>query len=216
MGYNYVVRGCLWRNRIMTKVDKIKEKIIDESLYLFNTQGINRTSIQDIMEATLIPRGNIYRRFKNKDEIVLAAFEKGGEIVWKHFNEAVRNKEKAIDKIIAIFLVYQDAVNNPPIAGGCPLLNMAIETDLGFPELRDRASEGYNKFLLFLQSIIDEGIESKEFKQDLDSYNLASFLVSTMEGAVMTSRLSLNNEHMLHSIEQVRILLQHNSKKNQS
>ncbi len=51
----------------------------------------------------------------------------------------MRNKEKAIDKIIAIFLVYQAAVNNPPITGEYPLLNMAIETDLGFPELRDRA-----------------------------------------------------------------------------
>ena len=33
----------------MTKVDKIKEKIIETSLYLFNTNGITRTSIQDIM-----------------------------------------------------------------------------------------------------------------------------------------------------------------------
>jgi len=36
-----------------------------------------------------------------------------------------------------------------------------------------------------------------------------------MEGTVMASRLSLNNEHMLHSIEQVRILLQDYSKRNQ-
>ncbi len=34
----------------------------------------------------------------------------------------MENKKTAIDKILAIFLVYQDAANNPPIAGGCPLL----------------------------------------------------------------------------------------------
>lgn len=136
-------------------------------------------------------------------------------LIERTFNEAVGNKEKNIDKIIVIFLVYQDAVNNPPIAGGCPLLNTAIKIDFGFPELRDKAAEEYNQIVPFIQSIIDEGIKSKEFKQDLDSYNLASFLVSTMEGAVMTSRLSLNNEHMLHSVEQVRILLQNYLKKNQ-
>ena len=46
-------------------------------------------------------------------------------------------KEKtAIDKILAIFLIYQDAANNPPIAGGCPLLNSAIESTGVFPELQ--------------------------------------------------------------------------------
>ncbi|KMP61854.1 TetR family transcriptional regulator, partial [Bacillus cereus] len=87
----------------MTKVDKIKEKIIETSLYLFNTNGITRTSIQDIMTATELPKGSIYRRFKSKEEIVLAAYDKSGEIMWSHFHKAMENKKTAIDKILAIF-----------------------------------------------------------------------------------------------------------------
>ena len=56
----------------MTKVDKVQEKIIETSLYLFNTNGITYTSIQDIITATELSKGAIYRRFKNKEEIVLA------------------------------------------------------------------------------------------------------------------------------------------------
>ncbi|MEM5686481.1 TetR/AcrR family transcriptional regulator, partial [Bacillus cereus] len=85
-------------------------------MYLFNTQGIFRTSLQDIMDTASLPKGAIYRRFKSKEEIALAALDKGGEIIWKHFYVAIENKENVIDKIIAIFLVYQDTVNNPPIA----------------------------------------------------------------------------------------------------
>ena len=80
------------------------------------------------MTATELPKGSIYRRFKSKEEIVLAAYDKSGEIMWSHFHKAMENKKTAIDKILAIFLVYQDAANNPPIAGGCPLLNSAIES----------------------------------------------------------------------------------------
>lgn len=97
----------------MTKVDTVKEKIIETSLYLFNTNGITRTSIQDIMTATELPKGSIYRRFKNKEEIVLAAYDKSGEIMWSHFHKAMENKKTAVDKILAIFLVYQDAAHNP-------------------------------------------------------------------------------------------------------
>ncbi len=65
----------------MTKVDKVQEKIIETSLYLFNTNGITYTSIQDIITATELSKGAIYRRFKNKEEIVLAAYDKSGEIM---------------------------------------------------------------------------------------------------------------------------------------
>ena len=58
--------------------------------------------------------------------------------MWSHFHKAMENKKTAIDKILAIFLVYQDATNNPPIAGGCPLLNSAIESTGVFPELQKR------------------------------------------------------------------------------
>ncbi len=77
----------------MTKVDKVQEKIIETSLYLFNTNGITYTSIQDIITATELSKGAIYRRFKNKEEIVLAAYDKSGEIMWGHFHTAMEKKK---------------------------------------------------------------------------------------------------------------------------
>ncbi|MFJ8221046.1 TetR/AcrR family transcriptional regulator [Bacillus cereus] len=191
----------------MTKVDTVKEKIIETALYLFNTQGISRTSIQDIMDAASLPKGAIYRRFKSKDEIALAAFHKGGEIIWKHFYAAIENKENVIDKIIAIFLVYQDAANNPPIAGGCPLLNVAIESTDVFPELHAAAAKGYDNTVVLMESLIKEGIEKNEFKDDIDVISLASFLSSSMEGAIMASRVSKDNVHYHYFIDQIRHLL---------
>lgn len=196
----------------MKKTDLIKEKIIDTSLYLFNTQGITRTSIQDIMTATKLPKGAIYRRFKNKEEIVLAAFNKGGEIMWSYFYKAMENKEHALDKIIAIFLLYKDAANNPPIAGGCPLLNSAVESTGVFPELQIAAKRGYIDTVALLESLIKEGIEKKEFKADIDTVSIASFLASSMEGAIMASRACNDNLYYHYFIEQVEYLLTSYSK----
>ena len=96
----------------MTKVDTVKEKIIETSLYLFNTNGITRTSIQDIMTATELPKGSIYRRFKIKKKLSLPPTTKVVRLCGVIF-KAMENKKTAIDKILAIFLVYQDAANNP-------------------------------------------------------------------------------------------------------
>jgi len=198
---------------MMHKTDEVRDLIIQTSLALFNEKGYSQTSIQDIMNASGLPKGAIYRRFKDKNEIALAAFEYAGHILWKHFSEAVASASSAKEKIIAICLVYEDAVNGPPIKGGCPLLNTAIESDYGFPELHEKASHAYHDTLLFIQSIIDEGIASGEFRKDVHSLSLASFIFSTIEGAIMSSRLTLNNNHILYSIEQIKTLLDHYSSK---
>ncbi|PDZ44447.1 TetR/AcrR family transcriptional regulator [Bacillus wiedmannii] len=196
----------------MTKVDLIKEKIIDTSLYLFNTKGITHTSIQDIMTATDLPKGAIYRRFKNKEEIVLASFKRGGEIMWLHFYKAMENKEHTIDKIIALFLVYKDAANNPPIPGGCPLLNTAVESRGLFPELQSAAKKGFDDTVVLLESVLKEGIEKQEFTDEMDTLSLASFLSSSMEGAIMASQVCNDNIHHHYFIEQVKHLLTSYSK----
>ncbi|GGE54654.1 TetR/AcrR family transcriptional regulator [Priestia taiwanensis] len=198
----------------MNKVDETRELIIRTSLALFNKKGYSQTSIQDIMEVAGLPKGAIYRRFENKNDIAIASFERASSILWESFLDAVESKGTATDKLMALFHVYEDAVHHPPIAGGCPLLNTAVEVDFGFPELREKAAQSHEHLMHFIQSIINEGISSSEFRQDIDSNSLASFLISTIEGAIMASRVSLNNEHMQHSVKQIHTLLQYYSVKN--
>lgn len=50
------------------------------------------------MEASGLPKGAIYRRFENKNEIAITAFAYSGDIIWKHFFEATKSKNTVIDK----------------------------------------------------------------------------------------------------------------------
>lgn len=97
----------------MTKVDKVKEKLLKHLYIYFNTNGITRTSIQDIMTATELPKGSIYRRFKNKEEIVLAAYDKSGEIMWSHFHKAMENKRQQSIKSLQFSLYIKMQLITP-------------------------------------------------------------------------------------------------------
>lgn len=56
------------------KNDEIMKLIITKAL-LFDTKRSNVTSIQDIINATILPKEAIYYRFTNK-EVIILAFEK--------------------------------------------------------------------------------------------------------------------------------------------
>ncbi|WP_433944750.1 TetR/AcrR family transcriptional regulator [Paenibacillus sp. SN-8-1] len=180
----------------MKKGEQTKQHIIIKSAELFNQKGFAGCSINEIMDATGLTKGGIYRFFSSKDEIALEAFAYALEIVAKQFALATQGKKSAIDKIISIFDVYADVVHHPPVKGGCPVLNMAVESDDTHPSLREKASTAMNGFLATIHQILLEGIQSKELRPDLDPSSLASFIFSILEGSIMASKLEGDNRHV--------------------
>ncbi|WP_426452999.1 TetR/AcrR family transcriptional regulator [Paenibacillus sp. S-38] len=180
----------------MRKGEVTKQHIINKSAELFNQKGYAGCSISEIMDATGLKKGGIYRFFSSKDEIALESFAYAVEMVGEHFTRAMEGNKTAIEKIISLFDVYADVVHHPPLRGGCPLLNTAVESDDTHPFLREQALAAMNGFLATIQSILSEGIENKELRPDIDRTSLASFIFANLEGSIMASKLEGDNQHV--------------------
>ncbi|TXK84833.1 TetR/AcrR family transcriptional regulator [Paenibacillus sp. N3.4] len=191
----------------MRKGEQTRMQIIMKSAVLFNEKGYAGSTIQDIMDVTGLTKGGIYRSFANKDEIALEAFAYAGQVLWGYFAAAMEVATTATDKIIAMCDVYSDTVHNPPIKGGCPFLNTAVESDHSFPVLRDRAMDAYLHMLSFIQGILQQGISEKEFRPDMDTESVASFIFSSVEGGIMASRLTRDNKHVYYAKKNIELLL---------
>ncbi|MBD0381977.1 TetR/AcrR family transcriptional regulator [Paenibacillus sedimenti] len=187
----------------MRKSDKTKIHIIMKSAELFNQKGYAATTMQDIMDATGLTKGGLYRNFPSKDEIAIEAFKYAGEVLWGHFSTAIEGRQTATEKVLAMCDVYSDTVNNPPMSGGCPFLNTAVESDHSFPVLRDYALGAYEQMSSFIQGILEQGVAVQEFQSDMDTESAASFIFSSIEGAIMASRLTRDNKHVHHAMKQI-------------
>ncbi|WP_040950878.1 TetR/AcrR family transcriptional regulator [Gorillibacterium massiliense] len=180
----------------MPKGENTRKMIIAKSAELFNQNGYANSSLSDITERTGIKKGGIYRHFVNKDEIAAEAYRYAGSVVNKKIQEALAGEETAMGKLLVFLQVYRNVVDSPPFVGGCPLLNLATETDDGNPGLRAHARQGLNNTLNLMKTIIENGIQSGEFRADLDVEALATFTLSIMEGGIMISKLDADNRHV--------------------
>jgi TetR/AcrR family transcriptional regulator, transcriptional repressor for nem operon len=70
----------------------------------------------------------------------------------------VRQKKNAIERLQALVSAYLDYVDDPPIPGGCPIMNTAIESDDTHPILRDRVQLVVNEWRSLICRIIEKGI----------------------------------------------------------
>src|SRR6187549_1937442 len=123
----------------MRNSELTKEKILKKSGLLFNTQGYKSTSISDITSSTGFTKGAIYRHFKSKEELEKETLFHLSSVMFEKLRERIKEKKNASEKLRAIFYNFESFVTDPPIKGGCPLLNVAIGADDAHPILRKGA-----------------------------------------------------------------------------
>ncbi|HMS67633.1 MAG TPA: TetR/AcrR family transcriptional regulator [Saprospiraceae bacterium] len=177
---------------MFSKSDLTRQFIIEKSAPIFNTKGYSATSMNDILQATGLTKGGVYGNFESKDQIAAEAFELSIGKVKEGIRFKTKTEDTAQGKLFAIFNFYKNYSIFPLTEGGCPLLNTAIESDDNLPFLKVKAQKALNELLGSLENIIQNGIESKEFKEGIDAKKEAALLFSVIQGGLMMSKLSDN------------------------
>ncbi|MCF8247874.1 MAG: TetR/AcrR family transcriptional regulator [Saprospiraceae bacterium] len=181
----------------MSKSAKTRQLIIEKSAAIFNRKGYHGTSLADIMEATGLSKGGIYGNFKRegvdkngvKDEIALAAFEHAVQQVYDAINERTGVIENTLDKLKAVVYFYRERILDPPVEGGCPIQNSAVESDDMLPALRLKVQAAYNGWEHRIVRTLEKGIEKGEVRPDVDKAEFATLFIGTLEGGILLAKV---------------------------
>jgi TetR/AcrR family transcriptional repressor of nem operon len=188
----------------MKKGERTRRVIVEKAAGVFNTKGYFGSSMGDIVRETGLEKGGIYNHFSSKEELALEAFEFSAGIMRRRFESALEGRKGALERLFAIVNVLGGLVEDPPVAGGCPILNTAVESDDAHFELKERAKEAMSGWLRLIGSIVKEGVRTGEFGPDVDPRETASVVVATLEGALMLSKLYDDPAHMNRAVHHLR------------
>ncbi len=193
---------------MMSKGKVTKERILHQAATLFNTQGYAGASIADIMQVTGLKKGGIYNHFQSKDELALQAFDYAIDLIKQRYRGALKNKRDAIERLQGIIGVLRANVDNPVVKGGCPLLNTAVESDDAHPILRQRAQEVMNSWRDMICKVIEKGIARGEIRSEVNADEVATVMISLLEGAIMMSKLYDDAIHLERAINHLNKYIQ--------
>src|SRR3954471_15205930 len=98
----------------MSKGARTREQLVEQAAALFNQHGYHGVSMSDVMAATGLEKGGIYRHFASKEELSLAAFAFATDKMQERFTAALAGKEGALDRLNAIVAVYARIPTDPP------------------------------------------------------------------------------------------------------
>lgn len=179
----------------MTKGEETRQFIIEKAAPIFNTKGIAATSMSDIMEATKLSKGSMYVHFENKDVLACAAVDHNMKVLSSKLEIEVRQGKSSKDQLFAYIDFFSNPIN-PPIIGGCPLLNFGTEADDTNPIVKEKVNNAIKRGQQLLSTIIEKGIADKEFDPNWNATEFATVLFAMLEGGHLMSRMSGNNDNM--------------------
>lgn len=195
----------------MGKAEQTRTRIISKAAQLFNLRGYSGTSISDIMQATGLEKGGIYNHFLSKDAIALAAFDHAYAVQSAYYAQAVKAvRGQPTLQLRAIIDAFAASFDTPAIAGGCVIMNTAIESDDAHPALRERASAAMDEWRGLIQRIITRGIDKGEFRPEIDPVTLANLIIGSLEGSLMMSKLYNDSKFLNHMAEHLHTYIDQN------
>ena len=119
-----------------------RELLVDTAIDLFYRDGFHATGIDKILAESGVAKMTLYKHFKSKDELILAALRKRDEIFRNDFMNAVAARAKAPrDRLLAVFDVLGDwfatrGFSGCIFAGGCGF-GLEDQPDQGNPHQYD-------------------------------------------------------------------------------
>ncbi len=180
-----------------------RERLVFAALQLFAQKGYGSTSVADVRQAADVHSGSLYHFFPGKQDLLLAVLEAYSAGIGPMLLEpAWRGVDDPIEKIFALLAQYRRSLTMTECQYGCPIGSLALELHEPDPPVREMLAKNFEAWVLAIKRCLDEARE--RLPSSLNRRELAEFILTTMEGAVMQARTYRDIRRYDHSVRQLR------------
>ncbi|MEC7872726.1 MAG: TetR/AcrR family transcriptional regulator [Candidatus Neomarinimicrobiota bacterium] len=139
-----------------------KEQILKAALKVFKLQGIEKSTMDEIAKQADFGKASLYYYFSSKEEIFVELLDRGWKMIWESIEPVIHNRDHPKDTFINALNIIGGLVRNDSVL--FEFLFTAPKTLSENPNEKNIEWKKYqSKMYSVLQSLLEEGIEKKEF-----------------------------------------------------
>ena len=168
-----------------SKGEQTKQKVLKTARELFYLNGYNNTSIDDILKASKIKKGNLYFHFGSKEELGYAVLDSYLDEEARMIDRIFSGPGGPMERIYRLFDSSRKHLSERGCRGGCPIGNFALEMSDLHNGFRKRINAVFDAWCDRLEALLGEAKKADELPPSTDTRALACFMVAVWEGGVM-------------------------------
>ncbi len=169
-----------------------RDQILDVAGRLIQLRGYHATSLDDVLKASGVGKGNFYYYFKSKEDLGYAILDR----MLQAFVERTLDPafaDSVADPVVQIQEFLDRVLDNQrqrSCIGGCPMGNLASELSDVHEGFRQRLAGMFLQWRVTLGEVLARGRESGRLRSGLDPASAAEFLVAALEGAILLTKVT--------------------------
>lgn len=185
-----------------------KQLLLRSALECFSKKGYYATSVDDIVAFANLSKGSFYNYFSSKEELFISLLEAQTELSLHRLKEKLLIMKTAVEKlqyIIRLDLPFNEIKKK--------MMRVQLEFwmySTGHPEIKKLLTDRYERVLSVVKEVITMGIETGEFRNDVDPDRAAAMFWALHDGIWIHS-IVLDEKKLVESkiIEMEKTLLKY-------
>lgn len=155
---------------------------LDKAIVVFSERGYHAASISVLKDALGIAAGSLYKAFKDKKSIFLAAFDRYKQVRNALLEQEIAAGRDGRDKISRMLRFYADASHGQSGRRGCLVVGTAIELAVYDEEAAERVSRSMARTEALFAELIREGLSDGSIPPSVDPDTTARLFLSLTQG----------------------------------
>jgi TetR/AcrR family transcriptional repressor of nem operon len=182
-----------------------REAILEAAAELMHLKGYQATSLDDVLRESGVGKGNFYYHFKSKEDLGYAILDQAiasflGKTLEPCFSDGSTPR---LDQIRCFLVRVLAAQRERNCVGGCALGNLASELSDVHEGFRARLSRVFSAWHARLTQALAEAQTEGSVGPDCRPEAVAQFLVASLEGAILMTKLTKDITVMERCVEEL-------------
>lgn len=157
------------------------DQALDKAARVFCERGYHGTSISDLTEAMQLTQGSLYKAFKDKQAIFLAAFDRYRARRLASLREAM-GEGSGMDRLRNVLAFHVESAQGTPGRTGCLVVGSVAEIASFDPPVAQHVLSALARNEAFLADLIQQGQKDGSIAATLDRKATARMLLCLTQG----------------------------------
>jgi len=183
-----------------------RDTIVDAARRLMHVNGYHSTSLDDVLRESGVGKGNFYYYFRSKEDLGHAIIDEvvGSFLQWTLEPCFADSRRPLVSQLHCFLDRVREAQRESNCVGGCALGNLASELSDIHEGFRARLLSVFVAWRERLTVALREGQERGELLATGRPETIAQFLVASLEGAILMTKVTKDIEVMEQCVEELK------------
>jgi TetR/AcrR family transcriptional repressor of nem operon len=170
-----------------------RDRILEAGLKVMFRQGYGRAGVRDIVAEASAPQGSFTNHFRSKEEFAREVLDRYFADLKRLVAEVLGDVDRLPRERLRRYLdIITDRLANAEFRRGCLIGDFSLEAAPQSEALRTRLGEIFAEWRAPFAACIAEGQAVGEIAETFAPHDLAEFLLSSWQGAILRMKVERN------------------------